>query len=260
MAVFLRVESMDTILFGAAIAVILTVWLILRARAKDAGGTDLEILGVEFEPASGAVLTAGERVVATIRYRYSRPRARLFVWAKADHPESSYEPSNAAMQPGTGSLSRYVTLEEAGRVESITILVRDAGQRTLAEHAVAVDYEFLPDPERERLRGDGIGSALVSVRFDPAPGTPVKVGQQISAEVGYDIVGEKGLSVWVVPVTTSRASYEPSEDGLKGVGSVSRWFALGEATRVDHVMVVMTNVVGETVLEEIVDVDYHIAA
>lgn len=249
---------MNSILMGAAVTVVLVTWLILRARAKDDGSTDLEILGVDFEPASGAVLTAGERVVATIRYRYSRPRSRLFVWAKADHPESSYEPSNAAMAPGTGSISRYVDLDVAGRIESISVLVRDVKQRTLAEHAVAVDYEFQPDPERERLRGDGIGSKVTSVKFDPPSGTPLKVGQQVVAEVGYEITGEKGLSVWVVPVTTSRASYEPSDDGLKGSGTAKRWFALGEAADVEHVMIVMTNFAGETVVEDVVDVDYRV--
>lgn len=250
---------MGTILVCVTVAAALVVWWLLRARGNG-GGHDLEILGVDLEPASGAVLTAGEQVVATLRYRYSRPRSRLFVWAKADHPESSYQPSDAAMQPGTGSLSRYVSLGEAGRIRSITILVRDPRQNTLVEHPVAVDYEFLPDPERERLRGDGVGSSLVSVSFEPAPGTTLKVGQQVVAEVAYDITGEKGLSVWVVPVTTSRASYEPSDDGLIGSGSVSRWFALGEPAELGHVMVVMTNFAGETVLEEFVDVEYRVVA
>jgi hypothetical protein len=249
---------MNTAFLGAVVTVVL-VWLILRSRAKDDGSTDLEILGVDFEPASGAVLTAGERVVATINYRYSKPRSRLFVWAKADHPDSSYEPSNAAMQPGTGSINRYVELGEAGRIESISILVRDAKQRTLAEHVVAVDYEFLPDPERERLREDGIGSKVTAVRFDPPSGTPLKVGQQVVVEVDYEITGEKGLNLWVVPVTTSRASYEPSEKGLNGVGSAKRWFVLGEATDVEHVMIVMTNYAGETIVEDVVDVDYRVS-
>jgi hypothetical protein len=249
---------MNTAVLGAIVAVVL-VWLILRSRARDDGSTDLEILGVDFEPTSGTVLSAGERVVATIRYRYSRPRARLFVWAKADHPESSYEPSNAAMEPGTGSISRYVELDVAGQIESISVLVRDGKQRTLAEHAVAVDYQFQPDPERERLREDGIGSKVTSVRFDPPSGTPLKIGQQVVAEVDYEITGEKGLSVWVVPVTTSRASYEPSDNGLNGTGTAKRWFALGEATEVEHVMVVMTNFAGETILEDVVVVDYRVA-
>lgn len=251
---------MNTVLLGALVTVVLVVLLVRRARAADDGSTDLEILGVDFEPAPGAVLAAGEKVVATIRYRYSRPRARLFVWAMADHPDSSYEPSNAAMEPGTGSISRYVLLKDAGRLESISVLVRDVKQRTLAEHKVEVDYEYLPDPERERLRDDGIGSTLVSVDFDPPSGTPLKVGQQVVAEVAYDIIGEKGLSVWVVPVTRSRASYEPSDDGLNGKGTVKRWFALGEPTEIERVMVVMTNFAGETVFEEVIDVEYRVGA
>lgn len=260
MAGFPQGQIMGSILLAAAVTIGVTAWLVVRARANNDGSTDLEILGVEFTPPTGAVLTAGERVVATIHYRYSRPRARLFVWAKADHPDSSYEPSNAAMQPGTGSLRRYVALDEAGRIDAITVLVRDVQQRTLAEHPVAVDYEFLPDPERERLRGDGLGSRLLSVDFDPPSGSVLRVGQQVVAEVAFDITGEKGLSVWVVPVTTSRASYEPSDDGLNGQGTVKRWFALGEASRVEQVMVVMTNIAGETVLEEVVDVDFRVGA
>lgn len=39
---------------------------------------------------------------------------------------------------------------------------------------------------------------------------------------------------------------------------MKRWFALGEATEVEHVMIVMTNFAGETVVEDVVDVDYRV--
>src|SRR5690606_19070414 len=114
------------------------------------------------------------------------------------------------------------------------------------------------DAETRRLQQDGVGARIVDVRFDPpSGGASLAAGTAVQVDVSYVVDSERGLSLWVVPVTTLRGGYAPSETPVNGVGSARRWFEIGEAGPLDAVVVTLANQAGVTVAEELVPVDYR---
>ena len=250
---------MTVILWLVLLVVVLAIALaiVLRLRGGDDGTTDLEIVRVDFTPPPGSVLKGGEKIVAEVHYRYSKPARPLLFWAQIDgDTRSTYEPSTEILRPGTGTTTRWVALPGAGEVESIRFVAKDAKLTTRFEHRESVSFRYEDDPEMVRLKDDGVGARIVDVRFDPPPGSTVAAGTEVSVEVDYEIASERGVDLWVVPVTRLQGSYSPSESGIDGTGTAKRWFVIGVAGAIEDVVVSMTNVAGETVVEELVEAPY----
>lgn len=228
-----------------------------RGQGDGGEGSDFEVVRVDCTPPLGSTLKAGEPIVAEVHYRYSRPRSRLRLWVQIEgHERSTYEPSDAELRPGTGATKRRVALAGGGEIETLRIVVKDARMANVFEHFVPVRFTVEEDPEMVRLRDDGRGARITGVRFDPPAGSTLKPGTEVKVSVDYAIESERGLSLWVVPMTRLQGSYCPSDDDCRGTGTAQRWFVIGEAGEIGDVLVTMTNVAGTEVCEKLVPAPY----
>lgn len=241
------------------VGVVLIVSYFMHRRTNDDKPADFEVLQVRFEPPPGTPMTAQQQVVVHMQYRYSSPRQRLLFWVKplGATQAGSYEPSTNSLSPGTGWVQRYVSLEGEGAFYGVELIVSKRDMSDVYRQELPAEYHYAADPALDALRDDGLGATVRAMRLHPPTGSTVKACDWIEVEIHYDVPGEKGVDLWVHPLTSRRASYSDSTEKVVGQGTLKRSFMVGEACTLDAIDITMRNTAGMEVYRETIAVDYR---
>jgi hypothetical protein len=227
----------------------------LPVTSTESQKTDLSISVLKLSPGSTAALATGEKITVSLSYSFSKPKT-LLIWAKPVTKEKrgGYEPSGE-IRAGRGELKRFVFLDKPGKIDYNKIDAKDIHGKPLYEDFYKVDYTYTFDPKKAHMKGDGIGSFVSNVRFShPSPAT-LSVGTRVVVTMDYKLKSKYGVRLWVIPSSTSCATYESSSNFTRS-GSTSRYFEIGCPAHIDSITITMDNLVGEVVYRKVIPVDY----
>ncbi len=244
------------------IAVLLIAALCANAHAAEkavvAPSTDLTLDIVRLDPPDGSTLKAGDLVVATVQWRYSKPVAAFRAWVKPDVPDSVGSTYTGALEethPGEGRLERGVGLDAPGQLDAVLLVAKDADSHEIYRRRVPVHYVFVRSAEQEALRKDGAGSRITGVTFDPPSPGRLAPGTTVVAHIGYAAKSAHGLRPVAIPVTACAMSYNGLVDAVDGVGSFDQNFTIGVPCALRQVRIQLVNQGGAAIVEKLVDVD-----
>lgn len=227
--------------------------------AKAVAKTDLRIDIVSISPKPGSTLKAMQPITVKFKYHYSSPAEEMPVWVKIldDTYESNYQGSSDSLVPGTGTVSRFVYLNEAGKVSTLSIIAKDTAHNRTFRQDIPVNYTYVTDPVLEAKKRDGTGSTITDVNFIGGTPATLAVGSEVEADLFYDINTSEGLALSLIPVTTCKMSYEGYWDRQKGKGGIRKSFSVAEPCHIKKVKVLMNNAVEKLVFEKTIDVDFR---
>ncbi|PXX33713.1 hypothetical protein [Undibacterium pigrum] len=227
--------------------------------AQAVAKTDLRIDIVSISPKPGSTLKAMQPITVKFKYRYSSPAEEMPVWVKIldNSYESNYQGSSDSLVPGTGTVSRFVYLNEAGKVSTLSIIAKDTAHNRTFRHDIPVNYTYVTDPALEAKKRDGTGSTITDVNFIGGTPATLAVGSEVEADLFYDINTSEGLALSLIPVTTCKMSYEGYWDRQKGKGGIRKSFSVAEPCHIKKVRVLMNNAVEKLVFEKTIDVDFQ---
>lgn len=260
----------NVIITVAGLIAIAIVYLTMRgnkskgpAKAKgNTSATDLRITSVKLNHPKGSVLPANTPITVTMEYRYKKPQEPLHVWVKILDTtyDSIYEGSHDQMNPGTGSISRYVHLTQAGTVRELFIVAKNMEFVEVFKQAVAVDYTYEEAELDEEEKNDGQGSDITGVMMSVPSPAVLKAGTRIDVHIKYDINAEDGLDIWVIPETEVNMTYEGTTGRQFDVGVVQKHFTIIEPCKLSSVRLLMKNASSQTVYQRSLPVDFTFTA
>lgn len=221
--------------------------------------TDLSIGEIRLSPPSGSSVKAHQPIFVTFRYRYSKPYYPMRVWAKIldESLDSVYQGSLDAMQPGAGTIERFVLLKKPGRINTITIVAKDSQFREIYTKAIPVRYDVVANPLHEAEVNDGTGSTIEMIGFKPRSPGDLKPGDDIEVQLAYDIRSSGGLTPWALPVTKCAMTYSGAPTIINGKGTVSMYIKIGEPCTLKQVKYGLSNRRFTAVAEKTVDVEFR---
>ena len=228
------------------------------AERASAPPTDLVLDIVKLEPPDGSTLQAGDLVVATVKWRYSKPAGALRAWVKPDVPDSVASTYTGAVDdahPGEGRLERGVGLDAPGQLDAVLLVAKDAASHEIYRRRVPVHYVFVRNAEQEALRQDGAGSRITGVTFDPPSPGRLAPGTTVVVHIGYAAKSTHGLRPVAIPVTECAMSYNGLIDAVDGIGSFDQNFTIGAPCALRQVRIQLVNQGGAAIAEKLVDVD-----
>jgi len=210
-----------------------------------------------FDPPSGSALLSHQPITATFNYSYTNSEQEFYVWVIVDTNDvpSTHQGSTAEMVPGIGEISRYFYLQQAGKIESIKIEVKNSEFELVHTESLDVQYDVASNAEMEALASDGKGSKIKSVSLDVDPACVLPLETNVYIDIEYDIDAEAGLDIWAIPVTDCQMTYEGSKEKLNGQGVITKGFSISEECHLTRVRLIMENSLGEAIVDTQLEVD-----
>ncbi len=249
------------------IAAIALIGIVLYKFAASSPGqprtqkpADIVIESVQLDPADGSTLREQTPIIATVKFRYTKPASDVGVWVRIfdEKFKSQYIGVPERFRPGTHVATRGAYLTEPGQLDRLTVIFKDAKSAEIFRQDIPVNYTFVADPALDAAKKIGIGSTISKVSFPNGKRAAVKKGTFIPVVLEYSINTPEGLIAGTVPETTCSMTHVGLMEPLRGKGTVQMGFTVGEACSIKRVRVVLRNAAESYVYEEFVDVDLSI--
>lgn len=251
----------------------LNIGLTLGFLSDDPSDAECQLIGVTLQPPSGSTLMVGQPITANVTYSSNLSAKPLQIWVQTYTSGSfndgndaniangvnelggSYEPSD--LEAANGQVSRYFQVAQTGKLKDIAIIIQHYTGNELLFETRKVDYTFVPNPEREKLRDDG-KSSKVKISKILADGFEIPANARVAIDTGIDVVvdynntSQHGASLSVMPSAEHEFhfGYEPSSPLDNGLGKKSKFFQVNEVTHIAGIHVFMTNAADEIIAEE----------
>lgn len=254
---------MKFVLVTAVILIGVIAAFFVSARSAQSAAqapADIVIESVQLQPANGSTLLEQTPVLATIKFRFTKPVTDVGVWVRIFDNQfaSQYIGTTERLRPGTHTITRGAYLTEPGQLDRLTVIFKNTQATEIFRQDIPVNYTFVADPSLDALKKVGSGSTITKVGFPNGKRATVKKGTFIPVLLDYSINTTEGLFAGAVAETscsmTSTGLFEP----LTGQGTVQMGFAVGEPCSVKRVRVILRNAAEGYVYEEFVDVDLTI--
>jgi hypothetical protein len=227
------------------------------AVAGAPGKTDLSIEVLDLSPPSGSTLKATDPIHVTFRYRFTKPNGEVRFWAKILDPklDATYIGIAETLEPGTGILTRTAYLTEPGKVKTISVVAKDENSLQFMQKDIPVDYTYIPNKAIDKLKGDGVGSKIVSITIAGGNNAVLKKGVFVPVDVRYAINAKHGLIANVYPDSECSMTFAGLHEPLYGNGVQPMGFTVGEKCVVKRIKLVLWNTVSKRVFDKTVDVN-----
>lgn len=256
-------NTMKFAILAAIIFIGIFAYRFAAARSAQAGAqepADIVIESVQFDPPDGSTLPEQAPILATIRFRFTKPIDEVGVWVRIfdDKFTSQYIGSPERMRPGTYVVTRGAYLTEPGKLDRFTVVFKNAKSAEIFRQDVPVNYTFVADPALDALKKVGAGSTITRVAFPAGKRATVKKGTFIPVLLDYAVNTPDGLFAGTIPETGCSMTYAGLTEPLVGQGTIQMGFTVGEACSVKRVRVALRNAAEGYVHEQFVDVDLTI--
>jgi len=225
-----------------------------------ASPSDLVIESIKLDPPNGSTLNEQTPVLATIKFRFSKPASPLRAWVRIfdETYKSQYIGVPESMDPGTHIITRGAYLTEPGTLDKMTVVFKDSNSMEVFRQDIPVHYKFIRDPALDARKRDGAGSKITQVYFPAGKHATIRKGTFIPVELDYAINTPNGLFAGTVPDTTCSMTHTGLFDPLFDKGRIRMGFTIGESCSVKRVKVLLRNEAEGYVFEKFFDVDLTI--
>ncbi|PWF43691.1 hypothetical protein [Massilia glaciei] len=230
---------------------------VLGAAAAAPGPSDLTIDVLWLMPPNGSTVLATDPINVTFRYRYSKPAGDVRIWARILDTKftAGYVGVAEPLEPGTDIITRTAYLTEAGTVKTISLIAKDGNSTEILRKDIPVNYTFVPNKAIDALKGDGVGSKIVSIRIAGGKNAVHRKGVFVPVDVRYAINAKHGLIANVHPDTKCAMTHAGLFAPLFGNGIKQMGFTVGEKCVVTKIKLVLWNTVQQKVYDETVEVN-----
>lgn len=221
---------------------------------------NFKITKFSLNPPSPSTILAGQDVTAEIEYESNLKTKSVQIWVVPTTESIDYHYQGSPLESAKGKLTRSFEATSDGHFDQIAIIVQHFSGKQLLVEKIAVDYEVIPNFERDLLKNDGIGSSVeikeVYVGHKAIqPYAKVKTSDSVDVVINYKSLCEHEAYLWAIPTTEAsvNGSYSSGELESPDEATIIKSFSLKEPCMTTGIHVRMVNIADETIAEQWLD-------